>query len=150
MGLGRSAGNRVHERAPPLSAHWIPRHRTRFHDRIDRRAGAADWSESTDSSRWEVAATLAHAGGVVERTRALGPCSDRICPLDDGLLLAAIVSELDAAHARPFDLALTGPAGRRRTVGADGQTVELDAIEFARTLAGRAAGPGLLEIRIPF
>lgn len=68
----------------------------------------------------------------------------------DGRLVADLVDEWARTHGQPFDLTLTGPAGLRRTSGTGGETIELDAIEFARVLAGRDTGPGLLATTVPF
>ena len=53
-------------------------------------------------------------------------------------------------HGRPFDLTLTGPAGGRYRHGASNEALELDALDFCETLAGRTAGAGLLSTRVPF
>lgn len=68
----------------------------------------------------------------------------------DGRLVADLVREWAVRHARPFVLELTGPAGGRFRSGEDGPGIELDAIEFARVLSGRARGDGLLAVTVPF
>jgi uncharacterized protein (TIGR03083 family) len=68
----------------------------------------------------------------------------------DGRLVADLVDEWARAHRQPFVLELTGPAGGRHERGTGGERLELDAVEFARTLAGRAPGTGLLATTVPF
>lgn len=73
-----------------------------------------------------------------------------LTPEHDGRLVADVVDEWAAAHGRPYDLVLTGPAGGGFGSGPDGERIELDAIEFVRVLAGRGAGEGLLATSVPF
>ena len=68
----------------------------------------------------------------------------------DGRLVADIVAEWASAHHQPFQLALTGPAGGTWSDGVNGDELTLDAVEFCRILAGRAAGAGLLTHAVPF
>jgi uncharacterized protein (TIGR03083 family) len=68
----------------------------------------------------------------------------------DGVLIADLVAEWSARHAQPFDLTLTGPAGGHWQVGADGEQLTLDAVEFWRALSGRAPAEGLLRTRAAF
>jgi uncharacterized protein (TIGR03083 family) len=70
----------------------------------------------------------------------------------DGRIVADVVGEWARRHGRPFTLVLTGPAGATFTAGTDGDapTIEMDAIEFCRTLAGRSSGTGLLATVVPF
>ncbi|HST66404.1 MAG TPA: maleylpyruvate isomerase family mycothiol-dependent enzyme [Mycobacteriales bacterium] len=68
----------------------------------------------------------------------------------DGAVVADLVAEWAAAHGRPYELHLTGPAGGRWRAGEPDTVLELDAVEFARTLSGRAPGTGLLTHRVPF
>ena len=78
--------------------------------------------------------------------------SDQVFVADsahDGRLLEDVVAEWAATHGEPFDLILTGEAGGHYTSGSAGERVELDAIDFARTLAGRATGDGLLRHPLP-
>lgn len=69
----------------------------------------------------------------------------------DGRIIADVVAEWARRHGKPFTLTLTGPAGGTY-VGSDGagEEITIDAIEFCRTLAGRAAGSGLLTQEVPF
>ncbi len=68
----------------------------------------------------------------------------------DGALVSDIVTEWAQRHGKPFHLQLAGPAGGTWSVGTDGEEITLDAVEFARTLSGRASGSGLLSVQIPF
>jgi uncharacterized protein (TIGR03083 family) len=80
----------------------------------------------------------------------------------DGRLVAGVVAEWAGAHGAPFELELDGPAGGRfaRAGGGHGEAggggrdtpaeLRLDAVEFCRTLSGRASGTGLLTQEVPF
>jgi uncharacterized protein (TIGR03083 family) len=68
----------------------------------------------------------------------------------DGRLVEDVVAEWACAHGRPFDLRLSGRAGGRWTRGERAETVELDAVEFARIVSGRSVGAGLLAHPVPF
>lgn len=74
----------------------------------------------------------------------------------DGVLVADVAAEWAGRHGRPCILTLTGPAGGSWTfegtaaAAADPPAYELDAVAFARILAGRGAGEGLLATRVPF
>lgn len=85
----------------------------------------------------------------VDLARATG-AELELTPGHDGALVEDVVAEWAAAHGSPFDLELTGPAGGRWSRGDGGEAVRLDAVEFARTLSGRAAGTGLLATGVPF
>jgi uncharacterized protein (TIGR03083 family) len=67
----------------------------------------------------------------------------------DGRLVADIVAEWGELHGEPFELALTGPAGGSFQQGEGGDRVELDALDFIRTLAGRLPGDGVLRHPLP-
>ena len=75
-----------------------------------------------------------------------------LTPEHDGRILADVVADWAANHGRPFHLVLTGPAGGTfvHLRAGDAETYELDAVEFARTLAGRAPGDGLLRTAVLF
>jgi uncharacterized protein (TIGR03083 family) len=62
----------------------------------------------------------------------------------EGVLVADVVAEWAQRHGRPYRLTLTGPAGGSWSSGADGQVIELDAVEFCRIQSGRGSGAGLL------
>jgi len=68
----------------------------------------------------------------------------------DGRLVADVVAEWARRHGQPFTLHLTGPAGGVFTQGTGGDEISIDAVEFCRTLSGRANGAGLLTQEVPF
>ena len=71
----------------------------------------------------------------------------------DGRIIAGITAEWARRHGQPFVLELTGPAGGTYTSrpGLPGaERISLDAVEFCRTLAGRAPAAGLLTTVVPF
>jgi uncharacterized protein (TIGR03083 family) len=67
----------------------------------------------------------------------------------DGRLVADIVAEWGALHSQPFELVLNGPAGGNFAQGVDGERVEMDALDFIRTLSGRLPGTGVLSHSLP-
>ncbi len=67
----------------------------------------------------------------------------------DGRLVADIVAEWAGIHAQPFELVLDGPAGGKFTQGTAGERVEIDALDFIRTLSGRLPGTGVLSHPLP-
>jgi uncharacterized protein (TIGR03083 family) len=67
----------------------------------------------------------------------------------DGRIVADLVAEWATTHHLPFVLELTGPAGGHYTQGTAGEHVTIDAITFARTLAGRAPADGVLSHPLP-
>jgi uncharacterized protein (TIGR03083 family) len=73
-----------------------------------------------------------------------------VTPAHDGRLVAGVVSEWAHRHRRPFTLKLTGPAGGEWHAAERGEQIELDALEFCWTVAGRAPGNGLLATPVPF
>jgi len=70
----------------------------------------------------------------------------------EGRIVADVVAEWASRHGRPFDLTLTGPAGGHYVAVGVGEpeVIELDAVDFCRTLAGRRDGTGLLTTIVPF
>lgn len=74
-----------------------------------------------------------------------------LTPDHDGRIVADVVAEWARRHGQPFTLRLTGPAGGS-FVSNDGgaDVIEIDAVEFCRTLSGRVAGSGLLSQEVPF
>lgn len=68
----------------------------------------------------------------------------------DGRLIADVVVEWSRRHGQPFTLHLTGPAGGTYAQGAGGEDITIDAVEFCRTLSGRASATGLLAQQVPF
>jgi uncharacterized protein (TIGR03083 family) len=67
----------------------------------------------------------------------------------DGRLVADIVGEWAGIHGESFELVLDGPAGGKFTQGSDGERVEIDALDFIRTLSGRIPGAGVLSQTLP-
>jgi uncharacterized protein (TIGR03083 family) len=85
----------------------------------------------------------------VDTARATG--RDLVLTADhDGVLVADVVAEWASRHGKPCTLTLTGPAGGYWIFGSGGPVLELDAVEFCRTLARRAPGHGLLDVEVPF
>ena len=86
----------------------------------------------------------------VDLSRAVG-CELPLTPDHDGRIVADVVAEWGRRHGQAFDLRLSGPAGGH-FIGGGGAAppLELDAVEFCRTLSGRAAGSGLLTTVVPF
>ena len=71
----------------------------------------------------------------------------------DGRIVADVVAEWARRHGRPFTLELTGAAGgdfAQDAESPDAERYEFDAVEFCRTLAGRAEGTGLMTTIVPF
>ena len=68
----------------------------------------------------------------------------------DGVIVADVVAEWAARHGAAFRLTLTGPAGGSWSRGEGGESIELDAVEFCRVVAGRGQGGGLLAVQVPF
>ncbi len=68
----------------------------------------------------------------------------------DGRIVADVVAEWARRHGRPFTLHLEGPAGGTFSNAGDGEAITCDAVEFCRTLSGRATGVGLLTQEVPF
>lgn len=85
----------------------------------------------------------------VDLARAVG-----VEPVQDGhhdaRVVADVVAEWARRHGRPFLLTLTGPAGGTFRAGTGGEALELSAVEFCRTISGRARGDGLLTQEVPF
>jgi uncharacterized protein (TIGR03083 family) len=73
-----------------------------------------------------------------------------LTPGHDGRIVADVVAEWARRHGQPFTLTLEGPAGGTFTSNGGGEEITLDAIEFCRTLSGRASGNGLLTQEVPF
>jgi uncharacterized protein (TIGR03083 family) len=67
----------------------------------------------------------------------------------DGRLVADIVAEWAGIHGQPFELVLDGPAGGKFVQGVGGERIEIDALDFVRTLAGRLPGSGVLSHPLP-
>lgn len=67
----------------------------------------------------------------------------------DDRLVADIVDEWADLHGEDFELTLTGPAGGTFSQGSGGERVEMDALDFIRTLAGRLPGTGVMRHVLP-
>jgi uncharacterized protein (TIGR03083 family) len=67
----------------------------------------------------------------------------------DGRLVSDIVAEWSGVHGQPFELVLDGPAGGKFAQGVGGERVEIDALDFIRTLSGRLSGEGVLSHPLP-
>jgi hypothetical protein len=67
----------------------------------------------------------------------------------DGRLVADIVAEWADIYDEPFELVLEGPAGGKFSKGVDGERVEIDALDFIRTLSGRRPGTGVIGNPLP-
>jgi len=70
----------------------------------------------------------------------------------DGVIVNDVVHEWASRHQRPYRLELTGPAGGTWFAGPTDQaeSISMDAVEFCRTLSGRALGVGLTTTHVPF
>ncbi|HYA68849.1 MAG TPA: maleylpyruvate isomerase family mycothiol-dependent enzyme [Acidimicrobiales bacterium] len=75
--------------------------------------------------------------------------SMNLTPEHDGRLVADIVAEWASIHGEPFELVLEGPAGGKFDQGTGGERVEIDAVDFIRTLSGRLPGSGVLGHALP-
>jgi uncharacterized protein (TIGR03083 family) len=67
----------------------------------------------------------------------------------DGRLVADIAAEWAGTHGDPFELILDGPAGGKFTQGIGGERIEIDALDFIRTVSGRLPGTGVLSHPLP-
>jgi uncharacterized protein (TIGR03083 family) len=76
----------------------------------------------------------------------------QLTPGHDGVIVADVVDEWARRHGAVFRLILTGPAGGAFMAGpdVDGDTLELDAVEFCRLVSGRGTATGLLATHVPF
>lgn len=68
----------------------------------------------------------------------------------DGVLVADVVTEWSARHGQACKLHLSGAAGGSWTFGTGGPTLDLDAIDFCRTLSGREPATEPLSTQVPF
>ena len=76
-----------------------------------------------------------------------------LSPDHDGVLIADVVAEWADRHGKDFTLTLTGSAGGHWSVGDNGPTLQLDAIDFCRILAGRPGSVSihdLMSTEVPF
>jgi uncharacterized protein (TIGR03083 family) len=115
---------------------------------------------------------VAQAVGGIEETWSLGFLIDTILTRDtwmhrldiaratgeaprlsvdhDGVIVSDVVTEWAGRHGAPCRVELSGPAGGAWSFGTGGSLLELDAIEFCRTVSGREPGTGLLATEVPF
>jgi uncharacterized protein (TIGR03083 family) len=70
-------------------------------------------------------------------------------PEHDGRLVGDLVAEWATLHGEPFELVLHGAAGGTYRQGAGGEHVDIDALDFVRTLSGRLPGTGVLRHPLP-
>lgn len=68
----------------------------------------------------------------------------------DAPIVADVVAEWARAHAQPYVLRLSGPAGGVWSDGHGGEHIELDPVEFCRLVSGRGSASGLLAVQVPF
>lgn len=68
----------------------------------------------------------------------------------DGRIVDDVVREWAAGHGAPYSLELSGPAGGSWGTPGAGEQLALDAVDFCRTVSGRAPGSGLLAQPVPF
>lgn len=87
----------------------------------------------------------------IDLCRALG-VPPELTADHDGRLVADVVAEWARRHGQPCLLTLTGPAGGTFVFGSteEAERLELDAVEFCRTLSGREQGTGLAATDVPF
>jgi uncharacterized protein (TIGR03083 family) len=67
----------------------------------------------------------------------------------DGRLVGDIVREWAELHGEPFELVLEGTAGGKFAQGMGGERMEIDALDFIRTVSGRLPGTGVLRHPLP-
>jgi len=72
----------------------------------------------------------------LDLARALG-VTPRLDPQVDGRIIADIAADWATRHGQPVTLTLTGDAGGTFRFGTAGETLSLDAFDFARVMAGR-------------
>jgi uncharacterized protein (TIGR03083 family) len=84
----------------------------------------------------------------IDLTHAAGTTFDADAE-HDGRIVADLVAEWAETHGEPFTLTLTGPAGGEYVSGDGAEHVEIDTLEFCRTLSGRRAGSGVLRHPLP-
>ncbi len=88
----------------------------------------------------------------VDLSRAVNQTLD-LSAEHDGRIVADVVSEWARRHGQSFVLELTGAAGANYASGSDvvgTKGLSMDAVEFCRTLSGRAPASGLLSTVVPF
>lgn len=73
-----------------------------------------------------------------------------LTPEHDGAIVSDVVRDWAARHGQPYRLTLTGPAGGSWEHGVGGELIEMDAVEFCRSLSGRGRVQGLAGTWVPF
>jgi uncharacterized protein (TIGR03083 family) len=68
----------------------------------------------------------------------------------DGRIIADVVADWARRHGQPVDLELTGTAGGHYSAGTGGESITIDAVEFARQVSGIGHPSGLLSTFVPF
>ena len=68
----------------------------------------------------------------------------------DARLVEDVVAAWATRHGKAFTLHLRGPAGGTYARGVGGESFELDAVEFCRTVSGRVSGRGMLALAVIF
>ncbi len=68
----------------------------------------------------------------------------------NGRIVQDVVIDWVRRHGQPVDLILTGPGGGHYRSGSNGPVLEIDAIDFCRTLSGRVHGDGLMQVKVLF
>lgn len=84
----------------------------------------------------------------LDTCRALG-IEPELTSAHDGAIVADIVREWALRHGQRFGLILRGPAGGEFG-SPDGETIDLDAVEFCRLLSGRGSAQGLLAVEVGY
>jgi uncharacterized protein (TIGR03083 family) len=85
----------------------------------------------------------------IDVCRAVGRAPE-LTPDHDGRVVADVARDWADRHGQPFTLRLTGPAGATFVRATGGPELEVDAVEFCRTLSGRSPADGLLGTRVVF
>jgi uncharacterized protein (TIGR03083 family) len=85
----------------------------------------------------------------IDISRATGHSLELTLGHDD-VLVADVVDEWAGRHGKPCQLHLTGDAGGTWTFGDGGPGLDLDAIDFNRTLSGREPAIDLLAVAVPY
>ena len=87
----------------------------------------------------------------IDLSRATGAVLE-VTAEHDGALVEDVVAEWASTHSAAYDLTLTGVAGGiwRSDGSSAAEPLRMDAVEFARTMSGRATGEGLLAHGVPF
>lgn len=87
----------------------------------------------------------------IDLARALG-VEPELTPDLDGRVITDVALEWGERHGRAVRLELTGPVGDTFVFG-DGEpqeSIQIDAVEFCRSVSGRDQQPGLLSVDVPF